>query len=48
MSASPDALAAARAEARAIVHDRLHDIRIALGEIEPHDPRHAKPQEKNR
>ena len=48
MTASPAALAAAREEAKAIVRDRLHSTLVALGEVEPHDPRHAKPQEKNR
>ena len=48
MTASPAALAAAREEAKAIVRDRLHEIRVALGEVEDHDPRHAKPQEENR
>ena len=48
MSASPDALAAAREEAVAIVRDRLHSTLVALGEVDPYDPRHAKPQEESR
>lgn len=36
---------AAPLTATQIVHDRMHDVRVALGEIEPHEPRHAKPVE---
>lgn len=48
MSASPAALAAAREEAKAIVRDRLHDVLVQIGEVDPYDPRHAKPQEESR
>lgn len=29
-------------EAVWIVRDRMHDVRIATGDVQPHTPRHAK------
>lgn len=42
MTTPPDTLGDARAEGLHIVHDRLHDVRVWLGEITDHAPRHAQ------
>lgn len=36
---------AAPQTATQIVHDRLHDVRVQLGEVVEHVARHAKPAE---